>query len=128
MIPSNLKYTEEHEWVLIEGDIATIGVTQHAIHELGEIVYVELPTVGTEYSQMTAFGSVESVKTVSSLYLPLSGEIIQVNTELTNHPGLLNESPYDDGWMVKIRIHDTQEIDELLTPEDYAAQLETTLS
>ena len=124
MIPHHLKYTQEHEWVLIEDDIATVGITQHAIHELGEIVYVDLPTVGSEYTQMMEFGSVESVKTVSSLYLPLSGEIIQVNTELTENPGLLNDSPYEDGWMVKLRIQDPNETHDLLNHSEYSQQLD----
>jgi len=124
MIPNNLKYTEEHEWVLLEGDIATVGITQHAIHELGEIVYVELPAVGADYLQMAEFGSVESVKTVSSLYVPLSGEVVQVNTEVVGNPSQLNESPYDDGWLIKIRIADVNEFDELLSPSDYEMQLQ----
>ena len=124
MIPNNLKYTEEHEWVLLEGDIATVGITQHAIHELGEIVYVELPAVGSDYLQMAEFGSVESVKTVSSLYVPLSGEVVQVNTEVIGNPSQLNDSPYDDGWLIKIRIADVNEVDELLTPSDYEMQLQ----
>ncbi len=124
MIPNNLKYTEEHEWVLLEGDIATVGITQHAIHELGEIVYVELPAVGSDYLQMAEFGSVESVKTVSSLYVPLSGEVVQVNTEVVGNPSQLNDSPYDDGWLIKIRIADVNEVDELLTPSDYEMQLQ----
>lgn len=125
MIPSDLKYTEEHEWIRLEGDKAIVGITQHAIDELGDIVFVDLPEVGRQIGQMDEFGSVESVKTISSLYLPLTGEIIEVNTDLQKNPMALNESPYDDGWLVKVSISDEKEIDDLMTADEYKSYLET---
>ncbi|NBV42155.1 glycine cleavage system protein GcvH [bacterium] len=125
MIPADLKYTEEHEWVRVENEVATVGITQHAVDELGEIVFVDLPEVGRQISQMNEFGSVESVKTISSLYLPISGEIVEVNKELEKNPGYVNESPYEDGWLVKVAISDEKEFDDLLTAEEYSNYLET---
>ena len=125
MIPSDLKYTEEHEWVRVENDTAIVGITQHAVDELGEIVFVDLPEVGRQIGQMDEFGSVESVKTISSLYLPVGGEVIETNLELSKNPGYVNESPYEDGWLVKIALSDEKEIDDLMTPEEYKNFLET---
>jgi glycine cleavage system H protein len=125
MIPSDLKYTEEHEWVRVENDTAFVGITQHAIDELGEIVFVDLPEVGRQIGQMDEFGSVESVKTISSLYLPVGGEVLEANKELAKNPGYVNESPYDDGWLIKIAIGDEKELDDLMTPEEYKNYLET---
>ncbi|NBV83667.1 glycine cleavage system protein GcvH [bacterium] len=125
MIPSDLRYTEEHEWVRVENDVAIVGITQHAVDELGEIVFVDLPEIGRQIGQMEEFGSVESVKTISSLYLPVSGEVIEINSELSKNPGYVNESPYDDGWLIKVSLGDEKEIDDLMTAEEYKNFLET---
>lgn len=125
MIPLDLKYTEEHEWVRVENDTAIVGITQHAVDELGEIVFVDLPQIGRQIGQMDEFGSVESVKTISSLYLPIGGEVLETNQELSKNPGYVNESPYDDGWLVKVSLADEKEIDDLMTPEEYKNFLET---
>ncbi|MEO0275603.1 MAG: glycine cleavage system protein GcvH [candidate division WOR-3 bacterium] len=119
VVPEDLKYTKEHEWAKIEGDIATIGITDFAQSELSDIVYVELPAVGTMVEQMQPFGSIEAVKTVADLYAPLSGEVIEVNEELETNPGIINEDPYGLGWMIKIRITNPEEIQNLLSPEEY---------
>lgn len=124
MIPLDLKYTEEHEWVRVENDTAIVGITQHAVDELGEIVFVDLPQIGRQIGQMDEFGSVESVKTISSLYLPIGGEVLETNQELSKNPGYVNESPYDDGWLVKVSLADEKEIDDLMTPEEYKNFLE----
>ncbi|MCP4049482.1 MAG: glycine cleavage system protein GcvH [bacterium] len=124
MYPVELRYTQEHEWVLVEGDIATIGITAHANEELGEIVFVELPDTGYTFEQMEEFGSVESVKTVSSLYLPVSGEVVEVNNELVDNPGQINESPYNNGWIIKVKMVDQKEVDDLLTSEEYQQYLD----
>ena len=125
MIPSDLRYTEEHEWVRVENDVAVVGITQHAVDELGEIVFVDLPEIGRQIGQMEEFGSVESVKTISSLYLPVSGEVIEINSELSKNPGYVNESPYEDGWLIKVSLGDEKEIDDLMTAEEYKNFLET---
>jgi len=124
-IESELRYTEEHEWVSCKDEIATIGITSYAVEELGEIVYVDLPNIGDEFEQMSEFGTVESVKTLSSLYIPLTGEVCEVNTKLVNNPALLNESPYKEAWLVKIKVSDEKELDDLLTYEEYTAHLES---
>ena len=125
MLLDNVKYTQEHEWVLLEDDIATIGISGHAIEELGDIVFVELPKVGSEFSQMDELGTVESVKTVSSLYIPLSGSIVEVNETLQDAPEMVNEAPYGDGWLIKVKIDDRAEYDDLMTSEEYEAYLES---
>jgi glycine cleavage system H protein len=119
LIPEDLKYTKEHEWAKIEGDIATIGITDFAQSELSDIVYVELPALGEMLEQMQPFGSIEAVKTVADLYAPLSGEVIEVNEELETNPGIINEDPYGLGWMIKIRITNPEEIQNLLSAEEY---------
>lgn len=124
MIPEELKYTEEHEWVRVDGDIAAIGITEHAADELGEIVFCDLPDSGDEFRQADEFGSVESVKTVSSLYIPISGEVIEVNEALNDSPQLANESPYGDGWLIRIKISDASELDSLMDAEKYTMFLE----
>jgi len=124
MIPTDLRYTEDHEWIRVENEVATVGITSHAVDELGEIVFVDLPQVGAEIEQMVEFGSVESVKTVSSLYLPISGQIIEINQELVNNPNLINDSPYEDGWLVKVAMSDEKEADDLMTPSEYSTHLE----
>lgn len=117
--PENLKYTKDHEWVLIEGDTATVGITDFAQSELGDIVYVEVETVGETIAKDEIFGSVEAVKTVSDLYLPLSGTINELNEALEEAPESVNEDPYGAGWMIKMTISDASEIDSLLNAEQY---------
>ena len=121
---ATLKYTEEHEWVQVEDGIATIGITQHACEELGEIVFVELPEVGAQFGQMDEFGSVESVKSVSSLYSPITGTISAVNTELESAPELISDSNYDNGWIIKIKVSEHSEVGDLLNQDEYNAYLE----
>lgn len=117
--PENLKYTKDHEWVKIDGDIATIGITDFAQGELGDIVYVEVETEGETMEKQEIFGSVEAVKTVSDLFLPLSGEIIEFNETLESEPEKVNTDPYGDGWMIKVKISDTSQIDNLLDADAY---------
>lgn len=117
--PANLKYTKEHEWVLIDGDVATVGVTDFAQSELGDIVFVEIETVGQTVGRDEVFGTVEAVKTVSDLFMPLSGEILEKNAELDSAPEVLNSDPYTAGWMIKIKIADASEIDSLMSADDY---------
>ena len=118
-VPKNLKYTNDHEWVKIEDDIATIGITHFAQGELGDIVYVEVDTVGESLVKEDVFGSVEAVKTVSDLFMPISGEIIEFNESLESNPEKVNENPYENGWMIKIKVSNISELDDLLSPEDY---------
>lgn len=118
-IPANLKYTKDHEWVSIDGDIATVGITDFAQRELGDIVYVEVETLDQTLSKDEVFGTVEAVKTVSDLFLPLSGEIIEFNDSLETTPETVNTDPYGDGWMIKIKISDASEIEQLLDAEGY---------
>jgi len=117
-IPQELKYTKDHEWVKIEGDIATIGVTDFAQSELGDIVYVEVETVGETLEAEEVFGTVEAVKTVSDLFMPVSGEVTELNEKLADEPELVNSDPYGDGWMVKVKI--SGELPSLLSAEEYA--------
>ena len=118
-IPAELKYTKDHEWVRIEGDIATVGITEFAQSELGDIVYVEIETVGETIAQEEIFGSIEAVKTVSDLFMPISGEILEFNEELDGNPELVNSDPYGAGWMVKVKISDASEIANLLDSTAY---------
>jgi glycine cleavage system H protein len=118
-IPSNLKYTKDHEWVSIEGDIATVGITDFAQKELGDIVYVEVETLDQTLSKDEVFGTVEAVKTVSDLFIPLSGEVIEFNDSLESTPEVVNSDPYGKGWMVKVRFSNASEINELLSEEAY---------
>tara|TARA_B100000929_G_scaffold268981_1_gene238198 strand:- start:862 stop:1242 length:381 start_codon:yes stop_codon:yes gene_type:complete len=118
-IPQELKYTKDHEWVKIEGDTATIGVTDFAQGELGDIVYVEVETLDETLDKEEVFGTVEAVKTVSDLYMPLSGEIIEFNDSLEDEPEKVNEDPYGEGWMIKIKLSDTSELEDLLSAEEY---------
>ena len=120
-IPSNLKYTKDHEWILLEGDIATIGITDFAQKELGDIVYVEVETIDETLDKDEVFGTVEAVKTVSDLFLPLSGEIIEFNEALEDEPEKVNSDPYGEGWMIKIKISDSAQVDDLMSDEDYKA-------
>ena len=118
-VPKNLKYTNDHEWVKIEDGIATIGITHFAQGELGDIVYVEVDTIGESLDKEEVFGSVEAVKTVSDLFMPISGEIIEFNESLESNPEKVNENPYENGWMIKIKVSNISELDDLLSPEDY---------
>lgn len=120
-IPADLKYTKDHEWVKIEGDIATVGITDFAQSELGDIVYVEVETLDETLDAEEVFGTVEAVKTVSDLFLPLSGEIIAFNEELEDAPELVNTDPYNDGWMIQIKCNDMSQLDNLMSAEDYKA-------
>ena len=120
-VPANLKYTKDHEWVLINGDEATIGITEFAQSELGDIVFVEIETIGETMEKEAVFGSIEAVKTVSDLFMPLSGEILSLNEDLENNPELVNTDPYGKGWMIKIKYTDLDEISELLDNKSYEA-------
>jgi len=120
-LPENLKFTKDHEWVLIEGNTATIGITDFAQGELGEIVYVEIETEGETLEKEEVFGTIEAVKTVSDLFMPLSGEITEFNSKLEENPEAVNENPYADGWMIKMTISNPEEIAELLDTEAYKA-------
>lgn len=117
--PDELKYTKEHEWALIVGTTATIGITDYAQEKLGDIVYIELPDVGDEMAKDEQFGTIESVKTVSDLFSPLGGEVVEVNDQLEDRPELINEDPYGDGWMIRIHIADLEELTTLISAEDY---------
>jgi glycine cleavage system H protein len=120
-IPSELKYTKDHEWVKIEGDVATVGITDFAQGELGDIVYVEVETVDETLDAEEVFGTVEAVKTVSDLFLPLSGEILEFNEALEDEPEKVNTDPYGEGWMIKLKLSDTSQVEGLLSAEDYKA-------
>lgn len=118
-IPAGLKYSKEHEWVATEETVATVGITDYAQDQLGEIVYVELPAVGDKISKDDAFGVVESVKAVSDIYAPVSGTVVEVNQELPESPEMINEDPYGDGWLVKVKVSDPAELDDLLDNDEY---------
>jgi glycine cleavage system H protein len=120
-VPENLKYTKDHEWVRIEGDIAVVGITDFAQGELGDIVYVEIETEGETLDQEEVFGSVEAVKTVSDLFMPVSGEIIEFNGNLESNPELVNSDPFGEGWMIKVKLTDTSQIDSLLDAAAYGS-------
>ncbi len=123
-LPADLKYTKEHEWAKIEGNIATIGVTEFAQSELGDIAWLELPSVGDEAKIGEAFGTIEAVKTVEDLYAPISGKIIEINSDLLDSPELVNDDPYGKGWIVKLELSDEAEIAKLLSADDYAGLIE----
>ena len=118
-IPAELKYTKDHEWVKIEGDVAIVGITEFAQSELGDIVYVEIETIGETLQQEEVFGSVEAVKTVSDLFMPLSGEILEFNEALEGNPELVNSDPYGEGWMIKLKLTDASQYDQLLDAATY---------
>lgn len=120
-VPQNLKYTKDHEWVSVDGDIATVGITEFAQSELGDIVYVEIETEGETLAQEEVFGSVEAVKTVSDLFMPVSGEIVEFNSNLEANPELVNTDPYGEGWMVKVKLSDASEVNNLLDSAGYSA-------
>lgn len=118
-IPADLKYTKDHEWVKVDGDVATIGITDFAQRELGDIVYVEVETVGDTLSKEEVFGTVEAVKTVSDLFMPISGEVLELNNEIETNPEIVNSDPYGKGWMIKVKISDASELTALLSSSDY---------
>lgn len=118
-LPDNLKYTKDHEWIRIEGDVAVVGITDFAQSELGDIVYVDIDTVEKQISQEDVFGTVEAVKTVSDLFSPLSGTVLEFNEQLENSPELVNSDPYGDGWIIKMSVDDASQIDGLLSAEAY---------
>ncbi len=122
--PDNLKYTKEHEWVKIDGDTVTTGITEFATSELGDVVFVEIETEGESLSTGDTFGTVEAVKTVSDLFMPVSGEIIEVNSKLEDTPEIINKDPYGDGWMVKIKIDNKDELEDLLSADQYRSEVE----
>lgn len=117
--PEDLKYSKEHEWVLVEGNVATVGITDYAQDQLGDIVFVELPAVSDKVSKEDAFGVVESVKAVSDIYAPVSGKVLEVNDDLPENPEMLNEDPYGDGWIIKIEMSDPEELQDLMTATEY---------
>ncbi|GGG18533.1 glycine cleavage system H protein [Dokdonia pacifica] len=120
-IPAELKYTKDHEWIRIDGDTATVGITHFAQGELGDIVYVEVETVDETLDKDEVFGTVEAVKTVSDLFLPLTGEIVEFNEALEDDPELVNKDPYGEGWMIKLKIANTEEVEDLLDADGYAS-------
>jgi glycine cleavage system H protein len=124
-IPEDLKYTKDHEWVSVDGDTATIGITDYAQHALGDVVYVELPNTGESFDAHDVFGSVESVKAVSEIFTPIGGEVLEINEDLNDTPEVVNDDPYGDAWLAKVKIDDPSEIDELLSAEEYGDFLES---
>jgi glycine cleavage system H protein len=124
MYPKNYRYTKDHEWVEVEGDTATIGITEFAQKQLGDVVYVELPAIGTTLDVRQTIGVVESVKAVSDVYSPLSGEVIAVNEDLNNSPEILNQDPHGKGWIIRLRLKDKADLDQLMTVGDYEKFLE----
>ena len=119
--PSHLKYTKDHEWILVEGNIATVGITDFAQHELGDIVFIDINTVGKAMAAEEIFGTVEAVKTVSDLFLPVAGAVTEINASLEGSPELVNSDPYGEGWMIKMSIDNLADIDSLMTAEAYSA-------
>ena len=119
MYPSDYLYTEEHEWLKVEGDVCTLGITDYAQQELGEVVYFEVPEVGQSFDAQDEIGSIESVKAVSSVYTPVAGEVIEVNTAVDDTPELVNDDPHGDGWLVKLRLSSTDELEGLMSAEKY---------
>jgi glycine cleavage system H protein len=123
-IPAGLKYTQDHEWILVEGETATVGITDFAQGELGDVVFVEIETEGETLAKGETFGTVEAVKTVSDLFMPVGGEIVEVNPALADEPELVNKDPYNAGWMIKIKLTDAAEVAELLSAADYQKMVE----
>lgn len=122
-VPSDLKYAKSHEWVRVNGDVATVGITDHAQHELTDVVFVELPQVGRRLKAGEACAVVESVKTASDIYSPVSGEVVAANQKVVDNPAFVNDQPYGDGWFVQIKVSDATELARLLSPADYSAQI-----
>ncbi|RLD12872.1 glycine cleavage system protein GcvH [candidate division KSB1 bacterium] len=118
-VPENLKYTKDHEWAKIEGDVATVGITDYAQGELGDVVFVELPEVGSKVAQGDTFGTIEAVKAVADLFAPVSGEVVEVNPELESAPETVNQDPYGNGWMIKVKMENPDEANKLLDAEKY---------
>ena len=123
-IPSDLKYSKDHEWIKVDGDTAIIGITDFAQRELGDVVYVEIESVGEELEEQSVFGTVEAVKTVSDLFMPLNGEVLEFNTALEDTPEAINEDPYESGWMIKIKIQNPDQLNELLDADQYKSLIE----
>ena len=123
MYPDNFQYTKEHEWISVEGDVGSIGITNHAQHELGDIVYVDLPKVGATVAKGGTIGSVESVKAVSDIYSPVSGDVLEINQTLVDKPERLNEDPHGDAWLIKVRLSAPDEIKTLLSAEEYRSYI-----
>ena len=122
-VPKELKYTKDHEWLSLDGEVATVGVTDFAQSELGDIVYVEVETLDETLEKEEVFGTVEAVKTVSDLFMPISGEVIEFNEKLETKPEVVNEDPYGEGWMIKIRVSDKNELNELLSSDEYEGEI-----
>ncbi len=120
-VPAELKYTKEHEWIRVEGDVAFVGITEYAQSELGEIIYIEVETVGENIASGEVFGTVEAVKTVSELFMPVDGEVLELNSALEDAPELVNNDPYGEGWMVKVALSDPSQLENLLSASDYEA-------
>ncbi len=125
VIPPDLRYTKEHEWVRMDDGSATVGITDYAQDQLGDVVYVDLPSPGKQISQLAVFGEIESVKAVSELYAPVSGEVVESNGALADKPELINESPYDEGWLMKLRLGDEGEVEKLMTADQYSEFIES---
>tara|TARA_B100001765_G_scaffold42754_1_gene24543 strand:- start:329 stop:709 length:381 start_codon:yes stop_codon:yes gene_type:complete len=123
-LPEELKYTEEHEWIKVDGNIATIGITDFAQGELGDIVYIEIDSIGNELNVSEIFGTVEAVKTVSDLFMPIKGTVIEINSNIESTPEIVNEDPYDKGWIIKIEIAENQDIENLLSADDYRKMID----
>lgn len=122
-VPDELLYTEEHEWIQVDGDLATIGITDYAQSELGDIVYIEFPEIGAQLTQADSFGSVEAVKAVEELYAPVSGEVVEINSALEDNFQTINDDPYGNGWLIKIKISDSSELNSLLKAKDYTSKI-----
>jgi len=122
--PDGLLYSKEHEWILNENDVATLGITDHAQKELGDVVFVDLPEVGATFDANEAFGSVESVKAVSEVYLPVSGEVVETNESLLDAPEKINDSPYEEGWIIRIRLGDSSQLEALMSSQEYSKYVE----
>ena len=125
MNPEHLKYSEEHEWLMMDGDTAIIGITHFAQDSLGDVVFVELPEVGSDVKQFEKMGEIESVKAVSDLYSPVGGKVVEVNGSLEDSPEFVNDSPYEDGWMIKVQVSDSSEIERLMSASEYDALVES---
>jgi glycine cleavage system H protein len=124
MYPANFRYTKEHEWIKLEGDQATVGITNYAQQQLGDVVFVELPEVGASFSAMEVFGSIESVKAVSELFCPVAGEVVEVNQEVVDSPELVNQAPHDRAWLMVLRVTDASAMEQLLSASDYEEYVE----
>ncbi|MBD3386274.1 glycine cleavage system protein GcvH [candidate division KSB1 bacterium] len=122
-VPENLHYTEEHEWISVSDNIITVGITDYAQGELGDVVYVELPEEGEEFAQMDTFGTIEAVKAVSDLFSPVSGKVVKINSALADSPEIINKDPYGDGWMIQIELENKSELDQLLNAEQYKEKI-----